>query len=224
MIKLMGLKRLVILVVLGALNLLVLAAYMLSFGPMLDGATAERDAINAQISDTQMKLANIKKDALFVKENIPLYQKLVDQGFFLNQDRFMIQRTMDALRQKAGISSFNFSVTDVTEVPNASAAGINYKLLNSRIKIDNIISPLDNNVYLITQEMSQVFPSFARLQTLDVAREKDVTEAALKDIAAGKSVNFVNAAVEFDWITMVPKQAETPAGTGEPVPSGFRRQ
>lgn len=224
MIKLVGLKRLVFLVSVVSLNIFVLAAYFLGVGPLLDDVTMQRDSINAQISDTQTKLASIKDDMKFVEQNLSKYKQLETSGFFLSQDRFMINRTMEDLRKKAGIASFSFSVADVKEIPNADAASINYKLINSHIKVDKIVSPIDTNVYILTQEMAHVFPDFARIQTLDVTRENDVTEGTLKQIAAGQPVNFVNAVVEFDWITMIPKPPETPSEPGAEGPAGFRGQ
>lgn len=224
MIKLIGLKRLIILVSVASLNLLILSSYLFGVGPMLDDVTMQRDSIQAQVSETQGKLANIKADIAFIQEHLPDYKNLEKSGFFLNQDRFMIGRTMEDLRAKAGISGFSFLVADVNEITNADAGAINYKLINSHIKVDKIVSPLDTNVYTLVQEMAKVFPDFARLQRLEVVRDSEVTEQSLKDIAAGRPVNFVNAEVELDWITMVPKPSDNAGAPGSAQPAGFRGQ
>lgn len=223
MIKLVGLKRMIFLACMITLNLAVLGAYFFSIGPLLDDVTSQTDTVNGQISELRGKINSIKQDMAFVKDNLPKYNELKNSGFFENQDRFMISRIMEDLRVKSGISSFSFSVADVTEIPNTDAEAVNYRLINSRIKVDKIVSPLDANIYMLAQEMTHVFPNYARLQGMHITRAAEVTEATLKDIASGKPVNFVDADLEFDWITMVPKLAETTTGPGG-MPAGFRGQ
>ncbi len=223
MIKLVGFKRMVFLICMVVLNLSALGAYFFVVGPMLDDVSSQRDTVNGQISDLQGKIANIKQDMTFVKDNLPKYDTLKTDGFFLPQDRFMIKHTMDDLKAKAGISNFHFTVADVEEIPNADAASINYKLIDSKIKVDQIESPIDANIYVLAQEMAHVFPDYARIESMDITRAAEVTEDKLKDISEGKQVNFVDANLEFEWITMVPKPAEnatTPGG----APAGFRGQ
>ena len=223
MIKLIGFKRMIFLACMVALNLAVMGIYFLSIGPMLDEATSQRDGVNAQISELRGKISGIKEDMAFVKDNLSKFNELKDRGFFLYQDRLTVSRKMEDLRTKVGISSFSFTVSDVTEIPNADAEAINYKLINSRIKVEKIVSPLDANIYMLAQEMGHAFPSYARLQNMNITRAAEVTEATLKDIAEGKPVNFVDANLEFNWITMVPKPAEGATGP-DGAPAEFRRQ
>lgn len=222
MIKLIGFKRLIFLACLVALNLSVLGIYFFSIGPMLDDVTSQRDTVNGQIRELRGKISSIKQDMAYANENMPKYNELKDRGFFLNQDRFAIGRMMEDLRLRTGISSFSFTVSDVKEIPNTDAAAANYKLINSSIKVDNIVSPLDTNIYMLAQEIPHTFPDFARLQNMNITRTGEVNEAALKDISEGKPVNFVKADIEFNWITMVPK----PEGSAGPenASAGFRRQ
>jgi hypothetical protein len=223
MIKLIGFRRTVLLACLMALNLSVLGIYFLSIGPMLDNVTSQRDSVNGQITELRTKINGIKQDMVYEKDNLPKYNELKDNGFFQNQDRFTISRAMEDLRVKAGIASFSYAVGDVAEIPNEDAKAVNYKLINSRIKVDKIVSPLDSNIYLLAQDMASVLPHYVRIQDMNIRRSAEVNEAALKDIAEGKPANFVNADLEFDWITMVPKPDAGPAGPGD-VPAGFRRQ
>ena len=223
MIKLIGFKRVIFLACMAALNLAVMGIYFLSIGPMLDEATSQRDVVNAQISELVEKINSVKDDVAFVTENLSKFNELNGKGFFQHQDRLTVSRKMEELRTKVGISSFSFSVSDVTEIPNAEAEAINYKLINSRIKVEKIVSPLDANIYMLAQEMGNAFPSYARIQSMNITRAAEVTEAALKDIAEGKPVNFVDANLEFNWITMVPKPAEGATGP-DGAPAEFRRQ
>jgi len=222
MIKLIGFKRMIFLACLLALNLSVLGIYFSSIGPMLDDVTSQRDSVRGQTAALREKINSIKKDMAFVNDNMSKYNDLKDKGFFLNQDRFMINRTMEDLRVKAGIPSFSFTIADIKDIPNVDAEAVNYRLIDSHIKVDTVVSPLDSNIYMLAQEIAHSFPSAVRLQDMNLTRASEVTEATLNDIAAGKLVNFVNATIEFDWITMVPKTADAATPAGAPV--GFRSQ
>lgn len=223
MIKLIGFKRIVLLTCLAALNLSLFGLYFFSIGPMLTEVTAQRDGLNAQVAELVGKIDNIKSDVAFVKDNTENFNNLQAQGFFWTQDRLIINRSLEALRNKSGVSTFSFSVGDVTEIPNATAAEINHRLISSRIKVEKIGSATDANIYALAQNMKEGFPAAVRIQNLSLTRTRDVNEQALKDLAQGMPVNFIDATLEFDWITMVPKPAEntaTPAGE----PAGFRGQ
>ncbi len=138
----------------------------------------------------------------------------------------MIGRKLEALRAKTGVTSFAFSIADVTDLPNAEAKAIGYKVLSSRIKIDRITSPFDADVYVLMQQIAHVFPEYVRIQSMAITRTGDVSEATLQQISEGKPVNFVDATVLFDWLTMVPEVAEKPAAAPVPAgaPTGFRGQ
>lgn len=225
MIKLIGMKRVIILSCLLALNLAVAAVWLTTISPMREEAEMQRNGIDGQISDLQGKITHIKEELKYLEDNLPKYTHLRERGFFLNQDRFMIGRMMEDLRQKAGIASFAFEIADVEDIPNADAAAMNHRLVNSRIKVRDIKSPLDNNVYVLMQEISKAFPEYARIQSIDMTRKGDVDEASLQKIKSGEPISFVDSNIVFDWMTLIPMDAQAaPAPGMDPSQGGFRAQ
>ena len=218
MIKLIGLRRIILFLCFLGINLLVSSGYFLGLAPMRDEAQMQLNAVRGQISSLQNKIMNVQKEVNSLKENQPKYQKLKDKGFFLGQDRFMIERLLENVRKKSEITSFSFTVGNLKDVPNAKAASMNYKLVSSRIEVGNIMSPLDSNIYIFLQALADDFPQHTRIQSFDIRRTKEVTEAALSKIAIGKPVSFVDANLSFDWMTLVPKVTE------KPTAAGFRRR
>lgn len=223
MIKLIGFKRIVFLACLLAINLSALGIYFFSIGPMLDDVTAQKDQVDGQIKELHAKIASAKQDMAYLKDHLAEYNSLKDSGLFLNQDRFMISHIMEGLRAKEGLSSFAFSVADIKDIPNTDADAVNYKLIDSRITVSNIVSPLDTSAYILAQDIVHAFPGFARIQDLKVTRVADVDERSLKDLSNGQPVNFVSSTLDVDWITMVPKTTDAAPGAA-PTPTGFRRQ
>ncbi|MCK4945984.1 MAG: hypothetical protein KAI61_07825 [Alphaproteobacteria bacterium] len=214
MIKLIGLRRIILFLCFMGINLLVASSYFLGLAPMRDEAQMHLNAVSAQISSLQNKIMNIQREVNSLKENQPKYQTLKDKGFFLVQDRFMIGRLLEEVRKKSQITSFSFTIENLKDVPNANAARMNYSLVSSRIKVEKIVSPLDSNVYIFLQLLADAFPEHTRFQNFEIKRTGEVTEAALSKIAMGKSVSFVDSSLTFDWMTLVPKVTEKPATAG----------
>jgi len=130
MIKLIGLRRIILflcfvgvnlLVASGYFlglapmrNLLVASGYFLGLAPMRDEAQMQLKAVSVQISSLQNKIMNIQSEVNSLKENKPKYQKLKDKGFFLVQDRFMIGRLLEEVRKKSQITSFSFTIENLS--------------------------------------------------------------------------------------------------------------
>ncbi|MFH1157883.1 MAG: hypothetical protein V1721_03235 [Pseudomonadota bacterium] len=214
MIKLIGLRRIILFLFFLGINLLVAAGYFFGLAPMRDEAQMQMDSVSGQISALQSKIMNIQQEVNSLKENQPKYQALKDRGFFLSQDRFMLGRLLEEVRKKSEITSFSFTIGNLEEVPSADAAGMNYRLVRSRIKIGSIVSPLDINIYIFLQALAEAFPEHTRIQSFEIRRTGEVTEAALSKIATGQPVSFVDANLAFDWMTLVPKVDEKPAAAG----------
>lgn len=207
-VKIVGLRRLLFLVVAAALNLVVLCAYLLVVEPMTGEAMARRDTAVGRISELQEKIAGIKSDLAFVKDHQAEYESLRASGFFSSQDRFAIGRAMETVRSLAGVEKFSFTVGDLAEIPSAEAMAAGYRLVDSRIKVDKIDSLLDTNVYVLAQKILTDFPSVTRIASVEIKRTADVTPDKLGEIRGRKPVSFIDASIEFDWITAMPRSKE----------------
>jgi hypothetical protein len=225
-VKLIGLKRTVLLGLAVGINILVLGIYFFVMDPMLEEARTEQSGVDGQISDLRGKITSIKQDIASLKENLPKYEALKADGFFSDQDRFIISRMLDSMRRKTNLSGFNYSVDEIQEVPNQEAANIRLKLMNSRISIQNIVSLFDNDVYIFMQGLPQSFPAHTRIKSFEMNRTADeIREPDLKRIAEGKPVTFVSTNVIFEWMTLAEKPEDTSAAkpaSGRPAPGGFR--
>jgi len=222
MIKLIGLKRIFAIVALLALNLLVVSGYLFKLDPMLQETQMQLNAVNGQISELSGKIANIKQEMAYLKENMPKYQELQDKGIFQNQDRFMIERVLENMRRAAALQGFSFMIEDAKDVPNADAAGVGYRLVNSRINVKISASPLDTGIYTLLQDIASSFSGHTHIKSFELKRIAEVKEQALNDLLNGKPVGFINADIVFDWMTMAPKAAAQPLAPAEGAAAGFR--
>lgn len=211
--KLIGVKRALILAILFAINLAVAAVYFLQIGPMKEEAQARLNGVTAEISAQSQKIANIRADLAKFRETLPLYQELEKKGFALNQDRFRMSRDLDAVRNKAALTGFSFVINDIKKIQNAEADAAQLQVINSRIKIDNVVSLIDTPFYNFLDMMYSEFPTHVRMQSLEITRKDPLDAAALAKITRGEAVNLISAKAVFDWLTVVPKQ-DQPGGPG----------
>ena len=127
-----------------------------------------------------------------------------------------MSRDLDGIRLRSALAGFSFTINDIKKIDNAEALAAQMQLIDSRIKIENVVSLLDLNFYDFLDQMQLQFPAHVRVQSFDVARRDPLNTAALAHIAKGEPVNLISATALFDWLTIVPKQetktGQSPAG------------
>jgi hypothetical protein len=212
--KLIGVKRALILAILLAVNLAIAAVYFLQIEPMKADAQSKLNNVNSQITSQSQKIANIKADLQTFHDTLPKFQALADKGFMLQQDRFRMTRDLDAVRAKANLASFSFTINDIKRIPDNDAEGAQMQLIDSRINIDNVVSLLDINVYDFVGRMITDFPTHVRVQSFEISRKTPLDAVSLGHIRNGDAVNLISAKATFDWLTMVPKQDQAPNTPG----------
>ncbi|TAL35553.1 MAG: hypothetical protein EPN97_07210 [Alphaproteobacteria bacterium] len=213
--KLIGVKRTLILAILLAINLAVAAVFFLQVDPMREDSLRKLSTMNSQIAEQSQKIANIKADLETFKATLPKYELLEKKGFTLNQDRFRMSRDLDDVRMKSSLAGFSFTINDIRKIDNADALAAQMQLIDSRIKIENVVSLLDLNFYDFIDIMQWQFPAHVRVQSFDVMRKDPLNSVALGHIAKGEPVNLISATAFFDWLTIVPK-LETKSGQSTP--------
>lgn len=214
--KLIGIKRLILLMILIGLNAFIAASYFLWIEPMRGEAQTKLTGLQSDISSLQNKIQNTKTELAEYATNLPKYQALQGRGFMSSQDRFQITRDLDDVRKRADMGNFSFRIDDLRNVENADAAAANMKVINSRINVENVGSLLDINIYNYIDLMANSFPSHVRINSFKIERKEKLTPQILLKIADTKGVNvsLVNASAVFDWLTYVPLAA--PADPNNP--------
>ena len=211
--KLIGVKRVILLAILIALNAAIAASYFLWIEPMREEAQVKLTATKDNISSLQGKIQNTNIELAEYAQNLPRYNELKSSGFMSNQDRFQISRDLDVVRNRAQLSGFSFQIDDLKTIENAEAAAANMTVLNSRINVDNVVSLLDINFYDFVDLMVAEFPSHVRLQNFNISRGDPLNSTTLQRIVAKQPAKLVTGRAVFDWITYVPVASADPTKT-----------
>lgn len=211
MIKRIGLRRLLILAFLGLINLLIVAGYVFVVLPAEQQAQADLNVVNGQISDASSRLQSIRSDLVAFQGNYDRYQDLEKSGFFSNQDRFSVARALDSLREKANLLGFSYNIDAIKSVTNSDAEASNANLFLSQIKIDNIASVFDMNIYNFVQLLNAFSLQHVRVDSFEIRRALPMSKETL-DLLAKEKIGLVNATLTAEWYTMVPKVDPSTAG------------
>ncbi len=215
MIKMIGIKRLILLGILLGINIALVVAYFFVVEPMRSSAQEKSDGISADITSLQGKIQNTKQDLADFKRDLPKFKELQGKGFMSTQDRFQLSRDLNDVRNAAALAGFSFTVDDIKKVDNAEAQAAQEQLILSRLTVDNVTSILDLNFYDFIDKMQSMFPAHVRVENFSIERKDPVTQATLQKIAAKQPVSLFTAKATFDWLTMIllpPPAAATPPG------------
>lgn len=212
--KLVGIKRALLLLALAGVNAVLAAAFFLVVEPMRGEADTKLRSVRNEISGLQAKIQNIKQDLIVFNETLPRYEALKNNGFYLPQDRFMIERHLNELREKSGLTGFSFNIAALQNVENNEATAANLKLIMSRIQVDNVTGNVDMDLYDFISRMNKDFPAHVRMQSFEVRRGVALNSSALQRLAKGEDVNLINGKAVFDWLTVVPITQESPPAGG----------
>jgi len=214
--KRIGLKRLIILAVLLGLNAGIAAAFFLWIEPMRTEAAATVTRMEGEIKDLQTKITNIKFEIKEFERLKPKYEELHQQGFFLNQDRFGINRDLEGVRVKSGVRKFAFSVENVREIESKEAELAKMRLIGSRIELSKIDALLDTDFFHLIETMMQEFPSHIRLDSFQLSRAAPLNEKTMERLAeTGGNMSLIEARAYFDWVTIVPREEDKPAASNK---------
>lgn len=223
MVKRIGMRRVIMLAVFATVNFLIAATYFVVVMPAQETAQNQLNAINGEISDISTRLQNIKSDMAAFQGNYDRYKVLDKSGFFSNQDRFGAARALDSLRASADLLGFTYNINPVETIPNADADASNASLYKSQIKIENISSVFDMNIYRFIQMLNTLSLQHMRVESFEIKRARPLTKEVLEQLSKEK-IELVNSSLVADWYTMVPKVSPTSAGSGQAPynPNEFR--
>lgn len=209
MIKLIGIKRALILAVLLAANVAIAGIFFLAILPMNVKAGADLKKVEGEITALQKKINDVKNEVADFNRNLPRYEQLQSAGFFSAQDRFQLERDLNAVQTKSGVQGFNYTVSEVQTLDNAEAKKSKSRVIKSQINVENPFTMTDIEFYKLVMTMMRDFPSHVRLQSFNIARKEELDNETLSKIRTQELRSLISAAAVFEWMTIVPD--DTPA-------------
>lgn len=204
MIKILGTKRIVVIVALLAINALFAAGVYLYYAPEMLHAERRYRGHRAKISSLQSDIDRLQIEFDQLEAQRAQFEELKEKGFFGSQFRRQAEKVLEKIQQESGVISAVASIDSGTVEENEEAKKAEHKILRSPITI-KIQAVDDVDVYRYIYLMENVFPSHVALTNITLTRKGDLSSTVLRGIVGGTNPPLVNADLKFVWRTMIPE-------------------
>ena len=204
--KVLGARRVMLLLVLVAINVLLAAVvygYML---PSKGKAERELRAKKAEVSRVQTDIERMRVEFDQLEEQKERFEGLKKSGFFIDQERRQAEDLFALLQERTNVISAKASIKPGTVEDNEEAAKAGHKILSSPVEIE-IEAILDTDIYHYIYLLEQFFPGHVDITSMDIIRDIDVNRAVISSIASGASPPLMKARLSMIWRTMIPEDA-----------------
>lgn len=205
MIKVLGVKRLVGIVVLLALNAAVAAAVYMYFMPNKQKVEKELRKTKATVASKRNEISRIRDEFDRINQQKVLFGELEKMGFFGDQDRFETQRRIEAINEMTDVLNARYEIREAQTEENDMTKKAGHAILNTAIRID--IDALDDlDFYNFLYWVEYGFSGHTNITHLTLERVLDVNEATLRMVGSNNPKPMVKGAFEFNWRTLIPKE------------------
>lgn len=205
MIQILGAKRVITLSILLLVNLALGAGLYYILVPQKTKTQMELRVAKSAVASRRDQIQTMQTEYQQIQEQKDLFGDLEKARFFTIQDRIEARRMIESIQQESKVLSAKYSIgaAEVQENEKASAAG--YVILHSPISL-NIEALDDIDIYSFVYWMENSFPGQVGVVAATLERKRDIDEVTLRQIGNGVPTVLVNATIDFDWNTMVPRE------------------
>ncbi len=204
MIKILGVKRVLLLVALVAVNALFAAAV---YGYMMpEKIKGERNlrALRGQISTVQEDIERFQVEFEQLEEQQARYQALEKDGFFRLQSRRAAQDLFERIQNSSKVVSAAALIKSGKIENHVEAQKAAHKLLVSPVEL-RIEALSDTEVFRYLYLLEKTFPGHISVNEIDLKRTQNLNAAVLRSIATGINPPLVEANINLVWRTMIPE-------------------
>lgn len=205
MIEILGFRRVIVLVILLAVNALLAAASYLYLVP--EKTKLERDsmATKSALMSVRSDIDNMERELALLEEQRVEFQALENTGFFETQDRYMAEQIFTQTQGESNVLGASASITAGEMQKNKIAAEASHDILKSKISV-KIESLDDLSVFKYAYLLEKKFPGFLSIDKMTINRQGEISGIVLRGLANGEEPNLVSATIEASWNTMIPSE------------------
>ncbi|GJL84510.1 MAG: hypothetical protein DHS20C02_02850 [Micavibrio sp.] len=204
MIRVLGAKRVLLLVVLMAVNILFAFAV---YGYMMpEKIKTERNlrSLRGQISTVQQDINHLQIEFEQLEEQQAKYQQLEKDGFFRAQGRREAQDLFERIQDSSKVISAVASIRAGEIEDHVEAQKAAHKLLVSPVDL-KIEALSDVAVFRYLYLLEKSFPGHIAVNKIDLKRTQNLNAAVLRSITTGSNLSLVEADISLLWRTMIPE-------------------
>jgi len=202
MIGVLGIKRVIVLVVLVAVNALLAASAYLYLAPEIIKKEREMRSIRGQVSSLRGDISRMQVEFEQLEEQKEEFELLAADGFLRDQNRRMAERVFNLIQKRSGVTKAVASVDAGRLEDNEEASKAKHKILVSPMEV-KVKAVDDIGVYNYLHLIEHYFPGYVSIEEVFIRRNANVTGAVLQSIASGNNPELVDADIKMSWKTLI---------------------
>ncbi|MGQ0527285.1 MAG: hypothetical protein ACT4OY_04550 [Alphaproteobacteria bacterium] len=212
MIKMLGFKRVLILLVLISVNFAMAGALYFYIQPQHMAKDQQMRVLQSQISEKQSDIDRIQIafEQLEVQQSV--FDNLRARGFFGNQERRQAETALSDIQQKSGVISAIANIMPGRVRDDEEAQKADHKVLESSVNL-RVEALDDTDIYRYLYLLQNYFPGHVAIEKVGLGRKGAINDAVLRGIAGGQSPPLTEVDILLIWRTMIP-QSEIAGGQG----------
>ena len=217
-LEILGIRRIVVLTVLLAVNLLLAAGIYFYIMPQTETANRQMSSLRSKENTLRNDIANLQTEFNELESQQGEFKKLQEGGFFERQSGSVAESIFLNAEKFSKVSDPDVFV-DKTETKQDPLISETKQVISEReisIKVGGID---DIAIYKYLDFINQQFPGHLETTEVSLKRTSNVNEVILRAIAGGADPSLVEGQVSLVWRTMVP-EVESPFGRTESQDGG----
>ncbi|MGH1399006.1 MAG: hypothetical protein ACRBCT_07315 [Alphaproteobacteria bacterium] len=202
MIGILGFRRVVILLVLLALNAVVAAAWLGYLKPEAIKREREVRFLKTQIASMQGKMEGIRIDPQKIDQQKKYFNVMENAGFFSVQGRREAELILKEIQSMSGVNKAVIDIGKGEKHMRPEIREAQYVVLESPLKI-GVFALDDLEIMSYMAMLQSSFPGHLTIGSLQFKRDKEINNTVLRAIAEGKSPDLVSGEVSLVWRTLI---------------------
>lgn len=157
----------------------------------------------SDISETTENLDQLLQGMGQFAEQEADYKKIEAVGFFDSQNRVETRKRLNLMQQESRLIAAKYAIKPAVTQKNKKAQEAGYRVIETEIGF-TLEAIEDADIYKFIYLLNHGFPGYIAIESMDISREKKVTQPLLRKIGAGTPEVMVKADMKVRWLTMIP--------------------
>ncbi len=206
MMKVVGLNKILLILLLAAFLVLAFLYSQYVLGPSLKKQQSLLSVSKAEISEMTNNLTLLSEGLEKFELQKDDFEKIRHLGFFNPQNRVEAKQIITAMQRESRLRIKTYTIKPAVSITNEKSREAGYKVLNTDMDF-NLEAIEDADIYKFIYILNYGFPGQVIIKNFSISREVDITQPLLRKIGVGQSEPIIEATLSISWQTMVPDEA-----------------
>lgn len=213
MIEVLGIRRIVIVAIMVAVNAVLGAGLYLYAMPESEKLERDLRSVRGQIGSTRGETETLRSDYELIQRQRDYFEELQDVGFINDQNRLLARRRIAVVREYTRVLNAEYNISPAQTQRHDKLRDVGHHILSTSMSIQ--VEALDDiDLYNFIYWMENGFPGHVSLERLSLERLREMNDVMLRQMGSGTAMPMVRANMTFSWRTMMPSEADAGTSSG----------